>query len=101
MKIPNHLLRRLTILDEILVYNVTHIDTLCHYGSAEEFIDDIITDTITDMYEKHYKRHFQDINMSWDKGTIGWNTLYKSMDKYLRDKFGDELTNYYHINCGD
>ena len=94
-EIPLSLRRRINIIDEILPYKVEHYykpNSVCRYVSGEEFVEVVMYSVIDTMYYDH----FGDI----DDDSKEWMIMFKTMEKYIKDNYGDKLKEYYHINCG-
>jgi hypothetical protein len=47
--------------------------------------------------ENMYYTYFGDM----DDDSKEWVKIFRFMEKYIKDKYGDELKDYYHINCGN
>jgi hypothetical protein len=94
-KLPARLLRRLSNIDDLIPFKVKHYykpDSICPYENAEEFVQVVMYSVIDTMYYDH----FGDI----DDDSKEWMIMHKTMEKYIKDNYGDKLKEYYHINCG-
>jgi len=89
--------RRLGMLDyeiESKMRAVYRPDNICeNYRSGEELLDVVGEAAIDSMYWNY----FADI----DDNSGEWVNIYYDMVKYIRDKYGNKIKEYYHINCGD
>ena len=47
--------------------------------------------------ETMYYDYFGDI----DDNSQEWRIMFESMEKYIKDNYGERLKTYYHTNCGD
>ena len=91
------LIRRLGMVDDEfrrLMSAVYIPDIICgYYRSGEELLDVVGTAVIEFMYFNH----FADI----DDNSVEWGEIYYDMVKYIKDKYGEKIKEYYHINCGN
>jgi len=46
------------------------------------------------MYYRYFDEEISDLSKEWED-------MYRLMEKYITDEFGDKIKNYYHIHCGD
>ena len=94
-KIPTMLLRRLYYLDnevDLLMRTITPKAT-CTFRSGEELLE-IVSSTVI---KTIYWTYFADV----DDNSKEWGLMYRTMVKYINDKHGDNIKEYYHINCGN
>jgi hypothetical protein len=95
-KISPYLRRRINMLDyevESRVGRVYRPDNICKYESAEELLDVIMEASIDSMYWNYFS--------NVDDNSSEWVSIYNEMVKYVENKYGDELRNYYINNCND
>ena len=95
-EIPIRVRRRITIIDELLPFKVKNYykpDSLCKYESGEELLEVVMYSVIETMYYDY----FGDI----DDNSQEWRIMFESMEKYIKDNYGERLKTYYHTNCGD
>jgi len=88
--------RRITLLDDELLYRMSAIyrpDNICRYVSGEELLEVIIETVIDTMYWSYFS--------DMDDNSSEWNKSYYFMYDYMKDKYGEKIKEYYHINCGD
>jgi len=92
-KIPTMLLRRLHYLDnevDLLMRTITP-EVTCSYKSGEELLEGVSSTVIKTVYWTH----FADIDVK----ELG--IMYRTMVEYINDKYGDNIKEYYHINCAN
>jgi hypothetical protein len=95
-KIPPYLRRRINMLDyevESRVGRVYRPDNICKYESAEELLNVIVEAAIDSMYWNYFA--------DTDDNSGEWGEIYHDMVKYITDKYGEKIKEYYHINCGN
>ena len=95
-KISPSLKRRLSSLDDEfnrLMSSVYRPDNICRYKSGEELLD-VVGEAVIEFM---YYNHFADI----DDNSREWSEMYYGMVNYIKDKYGEKIKEYYHINCGD
>ena len=95
-KMPLRLRRRVSNIDKLLPFKVKNYykpDSVCRFESDEEFVEVVMNSVIETMYYDQ----FADI----DNTSEEWYIMFKTMEKYIKDNYGDELKKYYHINCGN
>jgi hypothetical protein len=95
-KMNTSLRRRLGMLDYEVEHRLSVIyraDTICRYESGEELLDVVSEAAIDSMYWNY----FADI----DDNSGEWREIYHDMVKYITDKYGEKIKEYYHINCGN
>jgi ADP-ribose pyrophosphatase YjhB (NUDIX family) len=88
--------RRLSLIDEEVKYRMDVVyrpNNICRYESGEELLEVITEATIDSIYYKY----FDDIDDTSDE----WVKIFLFIEKYIKDKYGSDLKNYYHINCGN
>lgn len=88
--------RRINLLDDELLYRMSAIyrpDNICRYVSGEELLEVIIEAVIDAMYFTYFS--------DMDDNTGEWGESYYFMYNYMKDKYGDKIKEYYHINCGN
>jgi hypothetical protein len=89
--------RRFHELDELLHELLTTYyssSKICIYRNEYEFFEHITHSIIADnMYYSHFE-HIDDLSEEWSQ-------LYRMMEEYIKDNYGDKLKEYYHMNCGD
>ena len=67
---------------------------ICQMGEPKIFIE-VVTDELS---EKLYWTHFSTVLNDDDKQ---WDIIYKFIIEYVEDKYGQELEQFYHANCGN
>jgi len=95
-KINIRLRRRIAMLDyevESRLGSIYRPDNICRYESGEELLDVVGEAAIESMYWNY----FADI----DDNSGEWGEIYYDMVKYIKDKYGEKIKEYYHINCGN
>ena len=88
--------RRISLIDEEIKYKMDVVyrpNNICIYESGEELLEVITEATIDSMYYKH----FDNIDDTSDE----WVKIFLFIEKYIKDKYSNDLKNYYHINCGN
>jgi len=88
--------RRISLIDEEIKYRMDVVyrpNNICRYESEEELLEVITEATIDSMYYKY----FDNIDDTSDE----WVKIFFFIEKYIKDKYGNDLKNYYHINCGN
>ncbi len=86
--------RRIHNIDELIpriVGQVKGFDSICKY-SIDDYVDAVVYNTIEHMYWNF----FADI----DDDSKEWSEMYYAMERYIYDKFGQELRVDWYINCG-
>jgi hypothetical protein len=95
-KIPKMLRRRLDHLDDEVYYRMGRVYTpnnICRFESGEELLE-VMSDAVVDSM---YYTYFSNV----DDNSKEWGIMYRTMIKYIDDKYGDKIKEYYHINCGN
>ena len=96
-KMNTRLRRRLGMVDDEfhrLMSAVYRPDIICgYYRSGEELLD-VVGEAVIEFM---YYNHFADI----DDNSGEWGEIYYDMVKYIKDKYGEKIKEYYHINCGN
>ena len=96
-KLPLIIRRRINTLEDLL-YN--HMATsyaphkVCRYKNEDDLLMYVIASVIEDMYYRYFDEEISDLSKEWED-------MYRLMEKYITDEFGDKIKNYYHIHCGD
>jgi hypothetical protein len=89
--------RRLSMLDYEVEYRLSATyrpDYICRlYKSGEELLDVVMETAIESMYYNYFS--------NIDDNSGEWGEIYWNMVEYVRNKYGDKIKEYYHINCGD
>ena len=88
--------RRLSMLDHEVEYRLKSIyrpNNICRYESGEELLDVVMETAIDSMYYNYFS--------NIDDNSVEWGEIYRDMVKYITNKYGDKIKEYYHINCGD
>jgi hypothetical protein len=94
-KMNFRLRRRLDMLDYEVEYKLSAIyrpNNICQYKNGDELVEVVMEAAIDSMYWNY----LADI----DDNSGVWANMYYDMVKYIRDKYGDEIRNYYIDNCG-
>ena len=96
-KMNIRLRRRLGMLDyeiESKMRAVYRPDNICeNYISGEELLDVVGEAAIDSMYWNYFA--------NIDDNSGEWEEIYHDIVKYITDKYGEKIKEYYHINCGD
>ena len=88
--------RRLNMLDYEVEYRLSAVyrpNIICNYKSGEELLEVVAEEAIESMYWNY----FTDI----DDDSGEWDEMYHDMFKYIKNKHGNKIKEYYHINCGN
>jgi len=94
-KINPLLRRRLHLIDDEVEMRLRTIYTpknICRFESGEELLD-VITEAVIDTVYSSTLKHIDD-----NSGVLG--EIYYDMYKYIENKYGDKIMEYYNINCG-
>jgi len=90
--------RIISELDSLLLQKMKDAykpETICRfYKSSQELFEHIAHSVISDIYYTHFDDYVDDLSEEWEK-------MYYFMFEYLHHKYGNEIDQYYHINCGD
>jgi len=92
----NRLKRRLGMLDyeiESKMRAVYRPDNICQYKNGDELVEVVMEAAIDSMYWNYFA--------DTDDNSGDWVNMYYDMVKYIREKYGDKIKEYYHINCGN
>ena len=95
-KMNIRLRRRLGMLDYEVEHRLRAVyrpDNICRYQSGEELLN-VVGEAVIEFM---YYNHFADI----DDNSGEWGEIYYDMVKYIKDKYGEKIKEYYHINCGN
>lgn len=95
-KISPRLLRRLGKIDNIFKYYMSSVyrpNVICRYKSGEQLLNSVSFFTI----EKIYHEDFEDM----DDTSEEWEVIGNFIEKYITEKYSEEINNYYHMNCAD
>lgn len=95
----NLIKRRLNTVDWLVDFSVKEIQrqykgNICNAGNPENFLFLVIEKTGDEMYLDY----FADLI---DENSKEWEEMYEFISIYVEDKFGDELRQHYHTQCGD
>jgi len=96
IKMSTYLKRRLNMLDYEVEYRLSAIyrpNVTCYYKSSELLLEVIMEEAIESMYYNYFS--------NLDDNSGEWGEIYYDMVKYVRDKYGDEIKEYYNKNCGE
>ncbi len=94
-EVSTYLRRRLGMLDYEIEYRLSAIyrpDNICQYKNGDELVEVVMEEAIDSMYWNYFA--------DTDDNSEEWVNIYYEMVKYIRDKYGDEIRNYYIDNCG-
>jgi predicted nucleotide-binding protein (sugar kinase/HSP70/actin superfamily) len=86
--------RRLVVLDGEF-YRLMHEvyrDNICGYSSSKELLDVVIESVAQFMYFNCFQHYIDD-------NTGEWGEIYYEMVEYIKNKYGKEIIEYYHVNC--
>jgi len=95
-KMSFRLRRRLDMLDWEVEYKLSAIyrpNNICQYKNGDELVEVVMEAAIDSMYWNYFA--------DTDDNSGEWANMYYDMVKYIREKYGDKIKEYYHINCGD
>jgi len=94
----NSVLRRLHEVDWLVEFSVREIQRqyngICNVGTSENFVETVIEKTGDGMYWDFFADTIDD-------GSEEWGKMYRFIEKYVENKFGDELRKHFHTQCGD
>ena len=88
--------RRYGLIDDEfnrLMHKVYGPDKICIYRSGEELVM-VVTEAVA---ENLYFNTFYNL----DDDSKEWEEIYDSIIGYMQHKYGKQLEEYYHINCGN
>ena len=88
--------RRMVALDNEfhrLMKEVYTPDNLCWHLSGEDLLEHVLQSVINFMYFKYFS------NLNDDEKL--WNEMYDDIIEHIKDKNGEKIIEYYHVNCGD
>lgn len=88
--------RRINMVDWEVEYKLQTIyrpDNICRYISGEELLNVVGAASIESMYWNY----FSDI----DDNSGEWAEIFYDMVEYIKNKYGEKIKEYYHINCGN
>ena len=74
----------------LIVSNIKKSYNICEI-SETIFLEDVTYNTIDHMYWSYFSNVEDD--------TDEWTQMFKAMEKYIEDKFGEELRNDYRSRC--
>lgn len=90
--------RRFSELDSFLLQTIKDTykpETICRsYRSSQELFEHITHSVIEQMYYAYFDEDVDDLSEEWEK-------MYYLMFEYIHNKYGNEIDQYYHTNCGD
>jgi hypothetical protein len=95
-KMNIRLRRRLGMLDYEVEHRLRAVyrpDNICRYESGDELVEVVMEAAIDSMYWNYFA--------DTDDNSGDWVNMYYDMVKYIREKYGDKIKEYYHINCGN
>ena len=95
-KMNIRLKRRLGMLDYEVEHRLRAVyrpDNICRYESGDELVEVVMEAAIDSMYWNYFA--------DTDDNSGDWVNMYYDMVKYIREKYGDKIKEYYHINCGN
>jgi hypothetical protein len=85
--------RRIHNVDELIPFIIREVidrENICKY-SIDKYVDAVVYHTIEHMYWDF----FADIDDSSEE----WVEMYNAMEKYIFDKFGQDLRVDWQVNC--
>jgi hypothetical protein len=95
-KMNTRLRRRLNMLDFEVEYRLGATyrpDNICQYKDGNELVEVVMESAIESMYWNYFA--------NIDDNSGEWSEIYYGMVKYIKDKYGEKIKEYYHINCGN
>ena len=90
--------RRISAIDNLVKTKIKQVytpDKLCIYKDDIEFVKVVIYAVAETFYYSYL------IGTGLDDDSEEWSMIFLNIDKYIMEKYGEELKKYYHINCGD
>jgi hypothetical protein len=94
----NLIKRRLDVIDWLVEFSVREIGrqygNICNVDTSEILIEIVIEKVGDGMYWDYFADTIDDDSDEWTQ-------MYRFIEKYVENKFGDKLRQHYHINCGD
>ena len=94
----NLILRRLESLDWLVEFSVRETQrqygNICKVRTPENFVEIVIEKVGDGMYWDYFADTIDDDSDEWGR-------MYRFIERYVENKFGDKLRQHYHMNCGD
>ena len=94
----NLIKRRLDVVDWLVDFSVREIERqyngICKVRTPENFVEIVIERTGDGMYWDYFADTIDDDSDEWAQ-------MYRFIEKYVENKFGDKLRQHYHMQCGD
>ncbi len=94
----NLIKRRLDVVDWLVDFSVREIQrqygNICKVRTPENFVEIVIEKVGDGMYWDYFADTIDDDSDEWGR-------MYRFIERYVENKFGDKLRQHYHMNCGD
>ncbi len=94
----NLIKRRLDVVDWLVDFSVREIERqyngICNTRTPENFVETVIEKVGDGMYWDYFADTIDDDSDEWGR-------MYRFIEKYVENKFGNKLRQHYHMNCGD
>ena len=66
---------------------------MCDFRHSSHLLEKLIYDTMENLYFIHFETEFDDDDSEWYKISV-------MVEKYLTEKYSDEINKFYHLQCG-
>ena len=90
--------RRIDSVDWLVEFSVREIERqyngICNTRTPENFVETVIEKVGDGMYWDYFADTIDDDSDEWGR-------MYRFIEKYVENKFGNKLRQHYHMNCGD
>jgi hypothetical protein len=90
--------RRIDSVDWLVEFSVREIERqyngICNTRTPENFVETVIEKVGDGMYWDYFADTIDD-------GSEEWGQMYRFIEKYVENKFGDKLRQHYHMQCGN
>jgi hypothetical protein len=94
----NLIKRRIDTVDWLVEFSVREIERqyngICNVRTPENFVEIVIEKTGDGMYWDYFSDTIDDDSKEWGQ-------MYRFIEKYVENKFGDKLRKHFHTQCGD
>jgi hypothetical protein len=90
--------RRIDSVDWLVEFSVREIERqyngICNTRTPENFVETVIEKVGDGMYWDYFADTIDDDSDEWGR-------MYRFIEKYVENKFGDKLRQHYHMQCGN
>lgn len=94
----NLIKRRLDVVDWLVEFSVREIGrqygNICNVRTPENLVEIVVEKVGDGMYWDYFADTIDD-------GSDEWGQMYRFIEKYVNNKFGDKLRQHYYTQCGD